>query len=117
MENDVLRLEKDGRPFWLAGLGDQEPFRYRDEWRGVDDLPGTLAKVTDDAPVLLMHNEPRIFPRVPPRVALTVSGHTMAGRSACSAAHRRSAALPATTCPTATAPSATGISSSPAASA
>ncbi len=50
MHNEVLRLEKDGLPFWLAGLGDQEPFRYRDNWRGLDDLPGTLAKVTDDAP-------------------------------------------------------------------
>jgi uncharacterized protein len=26
MENDVLRLTKDGQPFWVAGLGDQEPF-------------------------------------------------------------------------------------------
>jgi hypothetical protein len=76
--NDVLRLEKDGRPFWLAGLGDQEPFVGRFE--GVDDLPGTLAKVTDAAPILLMAHEPHIFPDVPERVALTLSGHTHGGQ-------------------------------------
>ena len=28
-ENDVVRLTKDGRPFWLAGLGDQIAFVNR----------------------------------------------------------------------------------------
>ncbi|MCJ2013000.1 metallophosphoesterase [Methylobacterium sp. J-076] len=78
LENDVLRLARDGKPFWLAGLGDQEPFKGRLE--GVDDLPGTLAKVTDDAPVILMAHEPHIFPEVPSRVALTLSGHTHGGQ-------------------------------------
>ena len=83
-ENDVLRLEKDGQPFWLAGLGDQVAFvsvrGWRHPQRGVDDLPGTLAKITDDAPVILMAHEPDIFVRVPPRVALTISGHTHGGQ-------------------------------------
>ena len=47
---------------------------------GVDDLPGTLAKVTDDAPVILMAHEPDIFPSVPDRVAVTLSGHTHGGQ-------------------------------------
>ena len=47
---------------------------------GVDDLAGTLAQVTDDAPVILMAHEPDIFPRVPDRVALTLSGHTHGGQ-------------------------------------
>ena len=84
-ENDVVRLEKNGRPFWLAGLGDQLAFRrHRDAGEehhfGVDDLPGTLAKVTDDAPVILMAHEPDIFPHVPERVSLTLSGHTHGGQ-------------------------------------
>lgn len=84
-ENDVVRLVKSGRPFWLAGLGDQLAFFIR--WRrrrpyshGVDDLAGTLAKVTDHAPVILMAHEPDIFPKVPSRVALTISGHTHGGQ-------------------------------------
>ncbi|WP_336485293.1 metallophosphoesterase [Methylobacterium nigriterrae] len=80
MENDVLRLAKDGQPFWLAGIGDQEPFVIWGDWRGRDDLPGTLAKVTDDAPVLLMVHEPDIFMDVPDRVSLTLAGHTHGGQ-------------------------------------
>lgn len=111
-ENDVVRIEKDGRPFWLAGLGDQlafdipRPMSERvssyvaDKARsavafggaaharvpggadeaGVDDLPGTLAKITDDAPVILLAHEPDIFPEVPARVSLTLSGHTHGGQ-------------------------------------
>jgi predicted MPP superfamily phosphohydrolase len=85
-ENDVVRLNKDGRPFWLAGLGDQMAFitsRRKRAWRrfeGVDDLDGTLAKITDDAPVVLLAHEPDIFPRVPERVSLTLSGHTHGGQ-------------------------------------
>jgi hypothetical protein len=84
-ENDAVRLRKGGRAFWLAGLGDQLAFitgRKR-AWRkfeGVDDLDGTLAKVRDEAPVILLAHEPDIFPRVPPRVALTLSGHTHGGQ-------------------------------------
>ena len=85
-ENDVVRLAKDGHPFWLAGLGDQMAFirgRRKRAWRqfeGVDDLPGTLEKVTDEAPVILLAHEPDIFARVPARVALTLSGHTHGGQ-------------------------------------
>ena len=83
-ENDAARLEKDGRPFWLAGLGDQMAFipvrGWRDPARGADDLPGALAKITDDAPVILMAHEPDVFARVPSRVALTISGHTHGGQ-------------------------------------
>jgi hypothetical protein len=85
-ENDAVRLEKGGRPFWLAGLGDQLAFvrqirrRLRRGPRGLDDLPGTLAKVTDDAPVILLAHEPDIFPQVPSRVSITLSGHTHGGQ-------------------------------------
>ena len=84
-ENDVMRLSKGGKPFWLAGLGDQIgllPGRGsgRKNFRGLHDLPATLAKLTDDAPVILMAHEPDIFPTVPERVALTLSGHTHGGQ-------------------------------------
>jgi predicted MPP superfamily phosphohydrolase len=47
---------------------------------GIDDLDGTLAKVTDDAPIVLLAHEPDIFPEVPERVALTLCGHTHGGQ-------------------------------------
>lgn len=84
-ENDAMRLSKGGRPFWLAGLGDQlayVPARHFRPGRryGVDDLGATLAKVTDDAPVILLAHEPDIARRVPSRVALQLSGHTHGGQ-------------------------------------
>ena len=91
-ENQAVRIVHQGRAFWLAGLGDQWAFWPRDrDWRrsgrkipyeGIDDLPGTLAMVTDDAPVILMAHEPDIFPEVPKRVSLTLSGHTHGGQVA-----------------------------------
>ncbi|RUX45746.1 metallophosphoesterase [Mesorhizobium sp. M4A.F.Ca.ET.020.02.1.1] len=83
LENDALRLEKDGHGFWLAGLADQLallPGDGRDEPRGLDDLDGTLAKVSDSAPTILLAHEPDIFPKVPWRVSLTLSGHTHGGQ-------------------------------------
>ncbi|MEA2883444.1 MAG: uncharacterized protein QOH32_2700 [Bradyrhizobium sp.] len=84
-ENDAQRLTKGGRPFWLAGLGDQLAYvparRFRPVRRiGVDDLAATMAKVTDDAPVILLAHEPDIAVRVPARVALQLSGHTHGGQ-------------------------------------
>ena len=61
-ENDACGSRRTARPFWLAGLGDQWAFhgRYRrhptsagaSHYEGMDDLPGTLAQMTDDAPVI-----------------------------------------------------------------
>ena len=84
-ENDAARLIKAGRPFWLAGLGDQLAYlparRFRPVRRiGVDDLGATLGKVTDDAPVILLAHEPDVAMRVPSRVALQLSGHTHGGQ-------------------------------------
>jgi uncharacterized protein len=84
-ENDARRLNKDGHSFWLAGLGDQLAYmparRFRPLRRiGVDDLGATLAKVTDDAPLILMAHEPDVARRTPSRVALQLSGHTHGGQ-------------------------------------
>jgi uncharacterized protein len=84
-ENDAVRLEKNGRPFWIAGLGDQIAFMpavRAGRWpnAGLDDLPATLAKVPDGAPTILLAHEPDIFVKVPDTVALTLSGHTHGGQ-------------------------------------
>jgi uncharacterized protein len=88
-ENNAVRFVQNGQPFWIAGLGDQwafwpdSPVKRRPRglrYTGIDDLPGTLAQVTDDAPLLLMAHEPDIFPKVSDRVALTICGHTHGGQ-------------------------------------
>jgi uncharacterized protein len=83
--NQAVRLEKDGQGFWLAGLDDQVALRpgtrfKRSGWQGLDNLPATLAQVTDEAPIILLAHEPDVFPDVPERVSLTISGHTHGGQ-------------------------------------
>ncbi|MEP7030706.1 MAG: metallophosphoesterase [Pseudolabrys sp.] len=81
LENDAVLLGEGANKFWLAGLGDQLAYRLGpNKFRGVDDLPATLAKVTTADPVILLAHEPDIFPRVPERVALTLAGHTHGGQ-------------------------------------
>jgi predicted MPP superfamily phosphohydrolase len=81
LENQVVPLGEEGNRFWLAGLGDQIAYRVgHSEFRGVDDLPGTLARVRTDDPIILLVHEPDIFPSVPDNVALTLAGHTHGGQ-------------------------------------
>lgn len=82
LENDAIRLAKDGQPFWLVGLGDQmaHPLPRRGGFRGVDDLDVALAPLRDNAPAILLAHEPMIFDRVPKRVAVTLCGHTHGGQ-------------------------------------
>ncbi|MCW3780185.1 metallophosphoesterase [Defluviimonas salinarum] len=84
LENHALKIVRPAGDFWLAGLGDQlalvdGPGRYT----GVDDLDGTLAQIEGDEPAILLAHEPDIFPRVPERIALTLSGHTHGGQVRC----------------------------------
>ncbi|MBC7140804.1 MAG: metallophosphoesterase [Rhodobacteraceae bacterium] len=83
LQNDAVKLG-DGSAtgaFWLAGLEDQLAIGIGEMiFRGLHDLPGTLGKLTDDAPAILLAHEPDIFPNVPDRIALTLSGHTHGGQ-------------------------------------
>lgn len=78
------RAQKIGPPdnrIWIAGLEDQWAYLVGNhKMRGRDDLPGTMAQITDMDPVILMAHEPDIFPTVPERVSLTLSGHTHGGQ-------------------------------------
>lgn len=91
-ENNAVRFSKNGKGFWIAGLGDQWAvylMRHRNaravngivpRYAGADDLGATMAAITDNAPVVLMVHEPDIFPQVPDRVSLTLAGHTHGGQ-------------------------------------
>lgn len=81
LHNQVRRLEHRGQPLWLGGLGSQWAHRRSRLRRGgADDLPAVLAAMQGDAPAILLAHEPDIFPSVPDRVALTLSGHTHGGQ-------------------------------------
>ena len=72
IDNTALRIERPGGAFWLVGIGDN--------LEGAPDIDGTLAKLSDDAPALLATHNPDLFPQVPPRIALSLAGHTHGGQ-------------------------------------
>ena len=71
LENEATNLHDR---LWVAGLAD--PY-HRDV-----DVEAALADVPEDATALLLSHDPDLFPRVPERVALTLSGHTHGGQVA-----------------------------------
>jgi predicted MPP superfamily phosphohydrolase len=71
LENRAVEL--DGGVY-VAGLADLRRRR--------PDLPGALAGVPADAPVILLAHDPDVFPYIPSRIALTLSGHTHGGQVA-----------------------------------
>ncbi len=81
MQNEAVLLDAPGGKVWLAGLGDQLAYYLGpSQFEGVDDLPGTLARLTTDDPAILLVHEPDIFVDVPARVSLTLAGHTHGGQ-------------------------------------
>ncbi|MEJ2226829.1 MAG: metallophosphoesterase [Alphaproteobacteria bacterium] len=75
LSNNVVRLERGGKHFWLAGLPSQ--------MIGKPDLAGTLSQTDPNEPVILLAHEPDIFPEVvhtKRKVSLTLSGHTHGGQ-------------------------------------
>jgi len=69
LENEAAAV---GRGLWVAGLADM---RTR-----IPDVERALRDVPEGAPVLLLAHDPDLFPSVPPRVSLTLAGHTHGGQ-------------------------------------
>jgi uncharacterized protein len=82
LENKAVRLEKDGKPFWISGTSSLVAMRTRYQGRFLSQarIEEALSQVTDDAPIIHMAHEPDLFIKIPERVSLTVSGHTHGGQ-------------------------------------
>jgi predicted MPP superfamily phosphohydrolase len=74
LENDAMAFDAPGGRFHVAGVAD---VRFRRP-----DVARALAPVPDGEPVLVLAHDPDVFPFVPSRVALTISGHTHGGQVA-----------------------------------
>jgi uncharacterized protein len=68
LENDA----RDAGGLWVAGVEDAR-YCSPDPARALRDVPG-------DAPVIVLSHDPDVFPTVPGRAALTVSGHLHGGQ-------------------------------------
>jgi uncharacterized protein len=69
LENEAVRA---GDTLWVAGVADS---RHRNP-----EVAEALRGVPAGAPAILMSHDPDLFPQVPSRVALTVSGHLHGGQ-------------------------------------
>lgn len=76
LANAARRLPH-GAGVWLLGTDSMGAFGWA---RGAHDLEAAIAPIGDGAPAVLLAHEPDIFPFVPARVALTLSGHTHGGQ-------------------------------------
>lgn len=72
LDDQARELSRGGCRFWLAGVSDL--------WEGRHDVAGTLAQVPAGAPVLVFTHNPDVFVDIPPRVSLTLAGHTHGGQ-------------------------------------
>jgi len=72
LEDEAIAVEVRGVRLWLAGLADAT--------ERSPDVGAALADVPSDEPLIVLSHDPDLFPRVPARAALTVSGHTHGGQ-------------------------------------
>ncbi len=72
IDNDVVRLEKNGQTFWLVGIADA--------WSLSDDIAGTAQRVPRGEPAIALTHNPDILPRFPQSFLLTLAGHTHGGQ-------------------------------------
>jgi predicted MPP superfamily phosphohydrolase len=74
LENRSTAVEARGVRLHVAGVADTRIRR--------PDVAAALAAVPPGEPVVLLSHDPDLFPEVPARVALTLSGHTHGGQIA-----------------------------------
>jgi predicted MPP superfamily phosphohydrolase len=72
LDNEVVRVERNGSGLWFAGLADLRTRR--------PDIQGTLARVPGNGTVIVLTHNPDVFPSIPARVSLTLAGHTHGGQ-------------------------------------
>jgi hypothetical protein len=72
IDNNAIEIRKNGYDFWIAGLADDST--------GKPDWKGTSAKITNDAPVVLLMHDPAAFLDVDGRPAVSLAGHTHGGQ-------------------------------------
>jgi predicted MPP superfamily phosphohydrolase len=72
LENNAVKIEKDGHNFWIAGLAD-------DTTRS-PDYSKIISNIDEDEPFLLIAHDPASFMEIDDRPVLTLCGHTHGGQ-------------------------------------
>lgn len=72
LENDALRIKSLKHDFWVAGLADDTT--RKPDWKKIE------AKLSDDAPVILLSHDPGTFLDKAERPVVMLAGHMHAGQ-------------------------------------
>jgi predicted MPP superfamily phosphohydrolase len=72
LENDAVEAGDGARRLWVAGVEDPST--------RIPDVAAAVRSVPDGEPLLILSHDPDLFPAIPERVALTLSGHTHGGQ-------------------------------------
>lgn len=72
LENEAVKIGKDGKIFWIAGLADYLMRRA--------DYAGTMAKIPQSEPAIVLSHDPFTFKDVTGDPVLQLSGHTHGGQ-------------------------------------
>lgn len=72
LEDASTLVTKGDCRFWLAGISDL--------WEGAHDVKTALQDIPESVLVVAFTHNPDIFPEIPPRVTLTIAGHTHGGQ-------------------------------------
>ena len=72
LEDSSVRIRRGSDEFWLAGIDDL--------WEGRPDITRAFRGVPEDSAIVAITHNPDLFPDVPPRVNLLITGHTHGGQ-------------------------------------
>ena len=72
LENAAMPVGRGERTLWIAGL--------EDPTHRTPDVAAALERVPAGAPLVVLSHDPDMFPGIPARAALTLSGHTHGGQ-------------------------------------
>lgn len=72
LENEGLKVERNGTSFWVLG--------FADLWTRPQRILETVGKAPQNAPLIAITHNPDIFPRLPHSVPLLLAGHTHGGQ-------------------------------------
>ncbi|AKU99216.1 Phosphoesterase [Labilithrix luteola] len=72
LENEVRRIEKNGKSFYIVGLADAVTREQQ--------IRPTLDAVPAGEPMIVLVHEPDVFPSIDARASITLAGHTHGGQ-------------------------------------
>lgn len=72
LEDEARHVRLGGCRLWIVGIGDL--------WEAPHDVGRAFSTVSGADPVVAITHNPALFPRIPPRAALTLAGHTHGGQ-------------------------------------